>query len=295
VRRGGWSVSRKLERERPVPVALRAPAVARTPASKTARASTRTLSPTDLLWRRFKSRGDELARNQLIEQYLSSVRYIAERIFAKLPRSVDFDDVLSAGIFGLIHAVNNFDPQRGTKFETYCTARIRGAIIDELRNLDWIPRLIRARAARIQAAFEKLEVELGREPTDGELADEMEVTPKRLAELMREASAVTLMPFDRRTDDSDLLETGLQLEILEDKKGSSPPETIGQKELVELIHDSLTPQERLIVILYYYDELTLREIGIILEISESRVCQILARVVLRTKSRFEKHRVGASC
>ncbi len=241
---------------------------------------------TDRLWADFKDRGDETARNFLIEKYLTSVRYIAERIFSKLPRTVDFDDLISAGIFGLIDAINGFDRSRGVKFETYCGARIRGAIIDELRHLDWIPRLIRARAAKMQTAYEVLEERLGREPTNWELANELDVSLDRLSDLLREVSAVTLMPFDRRSEDGELADNSLQLDILEDKKGVSPSDRIGQKELVKLIHRSLTDQERLIVLLYYYDELTLKEIGQILEISESRVCQILSRVVLRTKSRF---------
>src|ERR1041385_968384 len=122
------------------------------------------------VWREFKRTGEERLRNILIERYLPLVRYIAERLLAKLPQNIDVDDLTSAGIFGLMDAVKGFDINRGLKFETYCTTRIRGAILDELRSLDWVPRIVRNKANRIDAAWKDLEIELGRTPTDMEMA-----------------------------------------------------------------------------------------------------------------------------
>ena len=147
----------------------------------------------EVVWKEFKRTGDKDLRNILIEKYLPLVKYIAERLLAKLPQNIELDDLTSAGIFGLMDAIEGFDLNRGVKFETYCTTRIRGAILDELRSLDWVPRIVRNKANRIENTWKMLEMELGRAPTDGEMAERLSLSVQEYEELLREASAITIV------------------------------------------------------------------------------------------------------
>jgi RNA polymerase sigma factor for flagellar operon FliA len=238
------------------------------------------------LWEDYKERGDQKARNALVERYLHIVRFVAERIFSKLPSSVDFEDLTSAGVFGLFNAIDGYDFERGTKFETYCATRVRGAILDELRSQDWVPRLIRAKANRIQSSYEELENKLQRDPTKEEMADYLGVSVSEYEQMLQESSAATLVSLHKRVDDGDGPSGSTQADMLEDKRGPSPYENLQTKDVIRLIHRNLSKQERLIVLLYYYEELTMKEIGAALDLSESRVCQILSKVTGRLKSKF---------
>jgi RNA polymerase sigma factor for flagellar operon FliA len=242
------------------------------------------------LWERYRDEGDSKARNALVERYLHIVRFVAERIFNKLPSSVDFDDLTSAGIFGLFNAIDGYDFERGTKFETYCAARVRGAILDELRSQDWVPRLIRARANRIQATYEELEAKLQRDPTKEEMAACLDVSVADYEQMLQDSSAATLVSLNKRVDDGEGPTGSTQADILEDKRGPSPYEHLQMKDVIRLIHKNLSKQERLIVLLYYYEELTMKEIGAALDLSESRVCQILSKVTTRLKGKFRNMR-----
>ncbi len=239
------------------------------------------------LWARYKETGDQKTRNALVECYVHIVRFVAERIFSKLPSSVDFDDLTSAGVFGLFNAIDGYDFERGTKFETYCATRVRGAILDELRSQDWVPRMIRAKANRIQSTYEELENKLQRDPTKEEMAEHLEVSVNEYEQMLKESSAATLVSLNKRVDESDGQSGSTQADILEDKRGPSPYDNMQMKDVIRLIHRNLTKQERLIVLLYYYEELTMKEIGAALDLSESRVCQILSKVTQRLKGRFK--------
>jgi RNA polymerase sigma factor for flagellar operon FliA len=240
------------------------------------------------LWRQYKASGDRTLRNLLMERYLPIVRYSADRICEKLPHSVDVQDLVSAGIFGLADAVDRFDLSRGVKFETYCTSRIRGAILDELRKMDWVPRLVRARLHQIERAYLKLERELRRAPTDAELARELGVSLQQLDHLLKEVNAASVVAFNRRALEKDFAPTQPALETVEDKRARDPFWTAQKHELVEFITKGLSRKERLILLLYYYEELTFKEIGASLGLSESRVSQLHTKLILRLRMQLKK-------
>ncbi|MBI4568084.1 MAG: FliA/WhiG family RNA polymerase sigma factor [Planctomycetes bacterium] len=242
------------------------------------------------LWQDYKASGAEELRNEIIYQYLPQVRYIAERLLAKLPKSFELEDLIQAGVFGLIDAARGFDPTRGVKFETYCTMRIRGAILDHLRSLDWVPRLVRTRAAELHKLQNDLERELGRLPTEFEMAERLGGTLDEYSDLLQEAAATSIVSLTRTKNENEENKTLRKIDILEDKKGPNPLANLERKELMELMTKGLSKKERLIVILYYYEELTMREIGAALDLSESRVCQIHSRIILRLKSQLAKLR-----
>lgn len=240
------------------------------------------------VWREFKRTGDGKLRNVLIERYLPLVRYIAERLLAKLPQNIELDDLQSAGIFGLMDAVEGFDIHRGVKFETYCTTRIRGAILDELRSLDWVPRIVRNKANRIEQAWKGLEVELGRAPTDLEMAGRLELSLQEYEDMIREASAITIVSLTDKAKEDQGSKSLRKIDLLEDKKGVDPEIELKKKEITEFITRGLSRKERLIILLYYYEDLTMREIGSTLNLSESRVCQLHSRIILRLKHQLQK-------
>jgi RNA polymerase sigma factor for flagellar operon FliA len=242
----------------------------------------------DELWREFKRTGDQKLRNILIEKYLPLVRYIAERLLTKLPQNIELDDLQSAGIFGLMDAVDGFDLSRGVKFETYCTTRIRGAILDELRSLDWVPRIVRNKANRIEQAWKGLEVELGRTPTDLEMAERLGISIDEYEEMIREASAISIVSLAENAKEDQGSKTLRKIDLLEDRKGVDPEEELKKKEITEFVTRGLSRKERLIILLYYYEDLTMREIGAALNLSESRVCQLHSRIIFRLKNQLKK-------
>lgn len=238
------------------------------------------------VWQRFKRLGDPSLRNVLMENYLPIVKYNAERIGAKLPDEIDKDDLISAGIFGLIDAIKAFDLERGVKFETYCAPRIRGAMLDELRSMDWVPRLVRSRAQMLQRVKRQLEALLGRAPTEGEIAQRLELSLPQFARLAREATAVTLVSLSRKYSDTDSNKEVCEIDVIVDRRGRNPVADIQTKDLKELIGRGLTRAERLILILYYYEEMTMKEIGMTLDLSESRVSQMHSTILNRLKEQL---------
>ena len=243
----------------------------------------------EMVWIEYKEVGGESLRNRLMENYLTLVRYIAERILVKLPQNVELEDLYSAGIFGLMDALDGYDLERGVKFETYCTTRIRGAILDALRALDWVPRIVRNKAHRVDNAYGALEIELGRTPTDVEMAERLEVSLDDYELLLREASAVTMISLTDQTPDEGESKTLRKIDILEDKRGVNPEEEALKREITEFVTKYLSRKERLIILLYYFEDLTMREIGATLGLSESRVCQLHSRIVLRLRNQLKKY------
>jgi len=240
---------------------------------------------TDMLdvWTEYKRTGDGRLRNQLMENYLRIVKYNAERISTKLPDEVDVDDLVSAGIFGLMDAIEAFDLSRGIKFETYCAPRIRGAILDELRAMDWVPRLVRNRAHKLERATRSLESELGRSPTEEELAGKMNLNTAEMHKLMRDATAVSQVSLSRKHYETDSSRDVCEIDVLEDKRGKNPVREVQKRDLKEVLTRGLTRAERLILILYYYEEMTMKEIGATLDLSESRVSQMHSAILARLK------------
>src|SRR4051794_4758422 len=238
------------------------------------------------VWVSYKKNKTEQLRNVLMENYLHLVRYNAERIHVKLPDEVELDDLMSAGIFGLMDAINAFDMDRGVKFETYCAPRIRGAILDELRSMDWVPRLVRSRAHKLDGASKQLETELGRAPTSEEVAKRLKVPMSEYEKMAKDASAVGLVSLSRKWFETDSNKDVREIDVLEDKRGADPVREIQRKDLKELITKGLSRAERLIIILYYFEEMTMKEIGATLDLSESRVSQMHSSILARLRAQM---------
>ena len=241
-------------------------------------------------WEAYYKNPNEDARNQLMEHYLPIVRYAAERLHTKLPDEVEVDDLISSGIFGLMDAIKAYDPERGVKFETYCAPRIRGAILDELRSLDWVPRLVRNRAHKLSKATQTLEAQLGRAPQETELAKQMRLSMKEFKKLRRDASAIGMVSLNRKWFETDSNKDVSELDVLEDERSINPFRNAEERDVKELITRGLSRAERLIVILYYFEEMTMKEIGETLDLSESRVSQMHSAVLVRLRSQLEKRK-----
>jgi RNA polymerase sigma factor for flagellar operon FliA len=242
------------------------------------------------LWISYQSTHTPDLREQLVERYLPLVRYNAERLGAKLPQHFDTNDLFQAGVFGLMQAVENFDLAREVKFETFANRRIQGSMLDELRALDWVPRQVRSKATRMNQARSKLIALLGREPSDYELADELGIEVAEFYDFIQDAAAVSMTSIDRYGDNDDDSPGLHSMEQLEDRRSEDPTELVERSEVVELLTKALSKKERLIIILYYFEELTMKEIGATLDLSESRGCQIHQKLMLRMRGLLEKIR-----
>ena len=241
------------------------------------------------VWKKHKNNPTNELRNILIERYLHIVRFNAERIHAKLPTEVELDDLTSAGMFGLIDAIEAFDLERGVKFETYCSPRVRGAILDELRSMDWVPRLVRNRSQKIQTATKELQSQLGRLPSEKEVAQRIGVSLTEFKRISRDGSAVSMTSLSRRAFSGDSSREMSEIDVLRDNHVTNPVEELQKQDLKQLVQSGLTPTERLIVILYYYEEMTMKEIGVTLDLSESRVSQMHSAIVERLRFQM-RHR-----
>jgi len=252
-----------------------------------------TVAPEDVeqLWIEYKKDpSNKELRNRLVEIYLPLVRYNGERIWSRLPEGVELDDLISAGVFGLMDAIEAFDLSRGVKFETYCVPRIRGAMLDELRTMDWVPRLVRSKASKLNEATKNLEAKLGRQPTENELAEELGISVPELEKMILEANAVNLISLNKKWYETDSYKDVREIDILEDKKGEDPTRRIQKNDLMRLVTKGLNRNERLIIILYYYEELTMKEIGATLDLSESRVSQMHSAIVQRLQNQLARRR-----
>ena len=252
-----------------------------------------TVAPEDVeqLWVEFKQdMSNQELRNRLVEIYLPLVKYNGERIWSRLPEGVELDDLISAGVFGLMDAIDAFDLSRGVKFETYCVPRIRGAMLDELRTMDWVPRLVRSKASKLNEAVKNLEAKLGRQPSEVELAGELQISVPELEKMILDANAVNLISLNKKWYETDSYKDVREIDILEDKKGEDPTRRIQKADLMRLVTKGLNRNERLIIILYYYEELTMKEIGATLDLSESRVSQMRSSIVERLKNQLCRRR-----
>lgn len=247
------------------------------------------LSENDLaqLWDAFKAEPtNQDLRNRLVEVYLPIVRYNGERIWSRLPEGVELDDMVSAGVFGLMGAIDAFDPSRGIKFETYCVPRIRGAMLDELRSMDWVPRSVRFKASKLNEAVKTLDVKLGRSPTEPELAEQLSISVPRLEKMIQDAKAANFTSLDKKRGETDSFKDIREIDILEDKRGQDPTRRAQKYDLMRLITKGMSRSERLIIILYYYEELTMKEIGDTLNLSESRVSQMHSAILQRLQQQL---------
>ena len=243
------------------------------------------------LWRRYKASGSDRAREQLVVAYSPLVKYVAGRMSSGLPAHVEEADLISYGLIGLINAIERFDPEREIKFETYAITRIKGAIIDELRALDWVPRSVRARAREIERVHGRLEHRLHRTPSDEEMAKELGITIEEFQESLMKISNSTVVALDELWAVSDSSGDSVSLlDTLHDPDAPDPQELLDASELKDRLADAISAlpeREKLVIALYYYENLTLREIGEVLGVTESRISQLHTKAVLRLKSRLQ--------
>ncbi len=238
------------------------------------------------VWHDYRKNATQEVRNMLLMNFLPLVKFSAERLASKLPDEVELDDLISAGTFGLLDAIEAFDPERGIKFETYCAPRIRGAILDEIRSMDWVPRLVRARARKLENSTQALHAELGRLPNEKEIAQHMDVSMRELDKIIRDAHAVSQVSFNRKWFDSDGSRQIEEVNILKDPKSNNPVQQAHRRDLKSLITKGFSRTESLIVTLYYYEGMTMKEIGSTLDLSESRVSQIHSSILDRLKDQL---------
>src|SRR5688572_4619753 len=243
--------------------------------------------PVEEVWAEFKKTGSETLRNFFLEKYLDIVKYTAERMHMRLPSEVDVEDLRSAGVFGLKDAIEAFDPERGVKFETFCTQRIRGAIFDELRSMDWVPRLVRARTAKVERARKALEMELGRKPTDKEITLRLGVGGAEYQKLLKDSRPTGVVSLNRKWFETDSSKDVREIDVIHDTRQENPLTEVQRTDLKLLITKGLSRAERLIVILYYYEEMTMKEIGMTLDLSESRVSQMHSSILARLKAQMQ--------
>lgn len=241
----------------------------------------------DEMWRTYRATSDEAIRSQLIVHYASLVKYVAARVASGLPNTVDQGDLVSDGMFGLMDAIEKFDPDRGFKFETYAIPRVRGAIIDHLRSMDWVPRSIRTKARNIERAMVEFESEVGRSPDEEELAEHMNLKVGDLRDALGQVARGGILGLDEIMSGSEGTGSSIGDTVADD--GLGPSGAYEASEVRELLADSilqLPDRERTVLALYYYENMTLAEVGSILGVSESRVCQIHGKAVLQLRSKF---------
>ena len=245
----------------------------------------------DGLWQDYLTSRSIEARNKLIHKYLPFVKVIAGRISMGIPDSMELDDLVSAGIVGLIEAIDRYDPGRKVKFETFAYTRIRGAIVDELRRYDWFPRSVRAINRELEATIEYLEGKLQRYPTDEEIAEQLGISLDEYYQMVKKVNASYILSLDGEIEQSDG-ESALLIDIVVDESSPSAEEEITRNNVYLILRnlvDNLPEKEKLILALYYYEGLTLKEIGAVLDISESRVSQIHGKVIAYLRGKVKRY------
>jgi len=248
------------------------------------------MSSLDNLWREFRDSGSKIAKDKLLVEYAHLVKYVANRLAVNLPPSVDRNDLISSGVLGLIKAVETFEPERGFKFETFAGHKIRGAILDELRALDWVPRSVRQKSRDLQRVFAILENRLGRIPYDDEVCEELGISLGEYEELLSEVTPTTIISLEEAMPErgSDSKELRI-IDSIEDPQGSNPLRELSFAQVKEILKETianLPEKEKLVIALYHYEELTLKEIGVVLDITESRVSQIHSKAILKLRAKL---------
>jgi RNA polymerase sigma factor for flagellar operon FliA len=245
------------------------------------------------MWADYVRSRSRTIRDSLIENYLYLVRYVAGKMSMSVPPSVEIDDLVSSGVVGLMDAIEKYDPNRDTKFETYAVSRIRGAIVDDLRSLDWVPRSVRRKARMLEDAYSNLEGELHRPASDQEISDRLNISADEMRTMTEEVASAGLLSLDDFVGNQDGERTTRVIDLVCSKSADSPSAPIEVEEMREVLAQSilnLPDKERTVLALYYYEDMTLKEIGRTLGVSESRISQIHTKAMLRLKGRLRATR-----
>lgn len=247
------------------------------------------------LWADYKKTKDPAIREWFIKQYAPLVRYVAGKVAIGLPQNVDFEDLVGYGVFGLIDAIDKFDPDKHVKFKTYAVTRIRGAIIDELRNTDWVPRSVRQKSREVENAIAELEAKMGRAPTDKEIAEYLNLSEDDFNEVIQKISVTTILSLDDvwyTGDDHDKVSI---IDSIESHPNQAPDYEVEREEIKRVILEALKElpeKEQKVLVLYYYEDLTLKEIGQVLDVTESRVSQLHTKAITRLRAKLTSHKKG---
>ncbi|MEI6874491.1 MAG: RNA polymerase sigma factor WhiG [Spirochaetota bacterium] len=246
-------------------------------------------------WSLYKKKRDPAIRDAFIRQYAPLVKYVAGKVAASMPNSVEFDDLVGFGVFGLLDAIDKFDPEKNVKFKTYAVTRIRGAIFDELRSIDWVPRSVRQKTKEIEEAIVDLESKLGRPASDAEIAGSLGVSEDELLKTMLKISGTSVLSLNDvwySGDDSDKISIG---ESIESPSSLNPDASVEREEIKRVIVGAISElpeKEKKVLVLYYYEDLTLKEIGQVLDVTESRVSQLHTKAILRLRAKLTNMRKG---
>ena len=247
------------------------------------------------LWIEFKKTHSPALRDAFIRQYMPLVKYVAGKVSVGMPGSVEFDDLVGFGQFGLLDAINKFEPEKNVKFKTYAVTRIRGAIFDELRSIDWVPRSVRQKSREIEDAISRLESKLGRTASDAEIAGSMGISEEDYNQTVLKVSGTSILSLNDiwySGDDSDHVSIG---DCIESPSSLNPDVIVEREEvrrvIIEAIND-LPEKEKMVLVLYYYEDLTFKEIGQVLNVSESRISQLHTKANLRLRAKLTNIRKG---
>ena len=240
----------------------------------------------DQLWTLYKKNPTDQLRNRLVERYMHVVHQRAERVWSRLPEGIELDDLIQVGTCGLMEAIVSFDPSRGIRFEAFCLPRIQGAMQDELRAMDWAPRGTRQKSSKLNETYKTLEQEHGRRPTDQEVADAMGITGEELHQIFAETHNINVTSLDKTWAERDGSKDMREIDMVPDRRSEDPTERLTKIDLIRTFTKGLNKTQRMIIIMYYYEELTMREIGAALCISESRVSQMHSDIVERMKKMY---------
>jgi RNA polymerase sigma factor FliA len=247
------------------------------------------------LWRTYRKTKDDSVRNRLVKQYLPLVKYVAGKLAVGMPQNVEFDDLVSYGVIGLFDAIEKFDPGKHVKFKTYAVTRVRGAIFDQLRQLDWVPRSVRQKTRELEETIRRVEAQLGRAATDQEIARELGVSMKDFEKIILKISGTTVLSLNDvwyAGDENDRMSIGDSIE----SPHSRNPDSIVEKQeikrvIIEAINE-LPDKEKKVLVLYYYEDLTLKEIGAVLGVTESRISQLHTKAIMRLRGRLTSVKRG---
>ncbi len=247
------------------------------------------------LWLLFKKNRDPEIRDMFVKQYAPLVKYVAGKVAMVMPHNVEFDDLVGFGVFGLFDAINKFDPEKHVKFKTYAVTRIRGAILDELRSIDWVPRSVRQKTREIEDTIHHLESSLGRSANDREIAKEMRMSLKDFHKTMMKISGTSILSLNDVWYTGDENDKVSIVDSIESPSSLNPDMIIEKEEIKRVIVDAineLPEKEKKVLVLYYYEDLTLKEIGKVLEVTESRISQLHTKAIMRLRAKLTNIKKG---